>query len=232
MAVTVVANVFTAYAIYFDHKRQSDPNFRKSLKKNNKKVEISVKQQQEAAGEARVADLKNALESVKKNGELPTGLEEKEAYFMEQVAKGESLCASEGAENEAAISFWKALKVYPQPQVRLHPSLRFDLTCLIQFHHRTLWASMSAQFPQTSWRFLPNLSPSTLARPLPPSPVPVLTTTSSNALPFTFHTLYFRPMEFSNLYGVSHNIFWAASALTACDLIDERLSYGTAMSCR
>jgi import receptor subunit TOM20 len=54
---------------------------------------------------------------VKKNGELPTGLEEKEAYFMEQVAKGESLCASEGAENEAAISFWKALKVYPQPQV-------------------------------------------------------------------------------------------------------------------
>ncbi|CAG8936932.1 unnamed protein product [Penicillium salamii] len=115
IAGTVLTGVL-AYAIYFDHKRQSDPNFRKSLKKNNKKVEISVKQQQEAAGEARVAELKNALESVKKNGELPTGLEEKEAYFMEQVAKGESLCASEGAENEAAISFWKALKVYPQPQ--------------------------------------------------------------------------------------------------------------------
>ncbi|KAJ5873746.1 uncharacterized protein N7529_002176 [Penicillium soppii] len=115
IAGTVLTGVL-AYAVYFDHKRQSDPNFRKSLKKNNKKVEQSVKQQQAAEGEARVADLKNALESVKKNGELPTGLEEKEAYFMEQVAKGESLCASEGAENEAAISFWKALKVYPQPQ--------------------------------------------------------------------------------------------------------------------
>ncbi|CAG7918834.1 unnamed protein product [Penicillium olsonii] len=115
IAGTVLTGVL-AYAIYFDHKRQSDPTFRKSLKKNNKKVEISVKQQQEAEGEARVAALKSALESVKKGGELPTGLEEKEAYFMEQVAKGESLCASEGAENEAAISFWKALKVYPQPQ--------------------------------------------------------------------------------------------------------------------
>jgi hypothetical protein len=105
------------------------------LKKNNKKVEQTVKQQQQAEGEARVAELKNALESVKKNGELPTGLEEKEAYFMEQVAKGESLCASEGAENEAAISFWKALKVYPQPQVnspssfiRFNPSNDINLT--------------------------------------------------------------------------------------------------------
>lgn len=107
--------------MYFDHKRQSDPNFRKSLKKNNKKVEQSVKQQQEAEGQARVADLKNALESVKKNGELPTDIEEKESYFMEQVAKGETLCASEGNGTEAAICFWKALKVYPQPKVICHP---------------------------------------------------------------------------------------------------------------
>ncbi|KAF4769506.1 hypothetical protein N7455_009398 [Penicillium solitum] len=115
VAGTILTGVL-AYAVYFDHKRQSDPNFRKSLKKNNKKVEQSVKQEAEAGAAARVAELKNALEQVKRNGELPTDLEEKESFFMSQVALGESLCASEGSQVEAAIAFWKALKVYPQPQ--------------------------------------------------------------------------------------------------------------------
>ncbi|KAJ5783256.1 hypothetical protein N7457_005030 [Penicillium paradoxum] len=134
VAGTILTGVL-AYAVYFDYKRQSDPAFRKSLKKNNKKVEQTVKQEAEAGAAARVADLKNALEQVKRNGELPTDLEEKESFFMTQVALGESLCASEGKSNlpsldpgstlrdraagsqvEAAIAFWKALKVYPQPQ--------------------------------------------------------------------------------------------------------------------
>jgi import receptor subunit TOM20 len=35
---------------------------------------------------------------------------------MSQVAKGESLCA-EGSDNvEAALAFYKALRVYPQPK--------------------------------------------------------------------------------------------------------------------
>lgn len=143
---------------------------------------------------------------------------------MEQVAKGESLCASEGAENEAAISFWKALKVYPQPQVRPYLSPSPHLTHSNPFHHRTLWVSMSAQFPETSWKSSPSLSPSTLAHPLLPSPA--LTTTSSNVFTFTFHNLYFRPMEFSNLYGVLYNLFWATSASTAHDLMDEKERYG------
>jgi import receptor subunit TOM20 len=69
------------------------------LKKNNKKVEQTAKQEAEAGAAARLADLKNALEQVKKNGELPTDLEEKESFFMTQVALGESLCASEGKLN-------------------------------------------------------------------------------------------------------------------------------------
>lgn len=91
-----------AYAVYFDYKRQSDPNFRKSLKKNNKKVEQTAKQEAEAGAAARVVELKNALEQVKRNGELPTDLEEKESFFMSQVALGESLCASEGKLNSSS----------------------------------------------------------------------------------------------------------------------------------
>lgn len=119
-----------------------------------------MKQEAEAGAAARLAELKNALEQVKKNGELPTNLEEKESFFMNQVALGESLCASEGklhpllsyldserrdrdigytsgtginrslidspgSQVEAAIAFWKALKVYPQPQVS---TSHFDVT--------------------------------------------------------------------------------------------------------
>jgi len=44
-------------------------------------------------------------------------VEEKEAYFMSEVAHGETLC-SEGHDSavEAALCFYRALKVYPQPK--------------------------------------------------------------------------------------------------------------------
>jgi import receptor subunit TOM20 len=46
---------------------------------------------------------------------FPTDVEEKEAYFMNEVAHGEQL-AQDGSDNvEAAFCFYKALKVYPQP---------------------------------------------------------------------------------------------------------------------
>lgn len=63
-----------------------------------------MKQEAEAGAAARVAELKNALEQVKRNGELPTDLEEKESFFMSQVALGESLCASEGKLNPLVSS--------------------------------------------------------------------------------------------------------------------------------
>ncbi|KAG0187807.1 hypothetical protein DFQ28_005816 [Apophysomyces sp. BC1034] len=46
----------------------------------------------------------------------PTSPEEKEKYFMVQVAAGEELCAK-GAEfyDDAVLPFYKALKVYPAP---------------------------------------------------------------------------------------------------------------------
>jgi import receptor subunit TOM20 len=59
--------------------------------------------------------IKKVVQQAKDEG-FPTDLEEKEAYFMGQVARGESLCAEGSDQIEAALCFYKALKVYPQPK--------------------------------------------------------------------------------------------------------------------
>ncbi|OJJ45062.1 hypothetical protein ASPZODRAFT_70685, partial [Penicilliopsis zonata CBS 506.65] len=104
-----------AYAVYFDHKRQTDPEFRKSLKRNNRRLARAVKEEAEAQGAMQRETIKAVVQQAKDEG-FPTDLEEKEAYFMGQVAKGESLCAEGSANVEAALAFYKALKVYPQPK--------------------------------------------------------------------------------------------------------------------
>ena len=73
------------------------------------------------------------MRGAKENG-FPTDVEDREHFFMEQVAEGEKLC-QDGAlvfiadeyripsltphlgsdQIEAALCFYKALKVYPQP---------------------------------------------------------------------------------------------------------------------
>lgn len=82
----------TAYAIYFDHKRQSDPEFRRALKRDNRRLARAVKEEVEAQGAQQRETIKKVVAQAKDEG-FPTDLEEKEAYFMGQVAKGESLCA-------------------------------------------------------------------------------------------------------------------------------------------
>ncbi|KNG84433.1 import receptor subunit tom-20 [Aspergillus nomiae NRRL 13137] len=119
-----------AYAIYFDHKRQTDPEFRKSLKRNNRRLARAVKEEAEAQGAQERESIKKSVQQAQDEG-FPTDLEEKEAYFMGQVARGESLCAEDeipfessggshitlGSDKvEAALCFYKALKVYPQPK--------------------------------------------------------------------------------------------------------------------
>lgn len=82
----------TAYAIWFDHKRQSDPEFRRNLKKSNRRMARVEKEEAEAQGAAQREEITKAVNRANEEG-FPSDLEEKEAYFMGQVAKGEGLCA-------------------------------------------------------------------------------------------------------------------------------------------
>ncbi|GAA5853931.1 hypothetical protein JCM9279_007606 [Rhodotorula babjevae] len=131
--VGVLSAATVVYAAVWDHRRRHDPAFRRKLAKQQKKLEkvAEVKQEQ---GKAQVEQaLRRALLLV--NAEpVPESPEGKEQFFMEQVALGEQLAArSPEFYVASAISFYKALKVYPAPQELLmiyqktQPPAVFDL---------------------------------------------------------------------------------------------------------
>ena len=80
----------TAYAFYFDYKRRNDPQFRKQLKKESKRQAKAAKEEAEANTVRQRQAIRSAIEEVKEEG-FPTDVEEKEAYFMQEVARGEGL---------------------------------------------------------------------------------------------------------------------------------------------
>jgi len=100
------------------------------LKKESKRQARAAKEEAEAHTVRQREAIRTAIEEAKEEG-FPVDVEEKEAYFMQEVARGESLSGEGmysplfgyfgsdgllGTDNvEAALCFYKALKVYPQP---------------------------------------------------------------------------------------------------------------------
>ncbi|KAF5333360.1 hypothetical protein D9611_002674 [Ephemerocybe angulata] len=133
--VTVAAVVATgvlAYAVYFDYKRRNDLEFRRKLKKEKKRVNKSVQQskqvvEEDAPSEVGEDVLREALKALKNEPNVP--LEEREAYFMNQISMGETLAAQGPSFYvPAAIAFFRALRIYPAPaeligiyQTTVHP---------------------------------------------------------------------------------------------------------------
>lgn len=82
--------MFPAYAVYFDHRRRTDPNFRKQLKRESRRQARAAKDEAEAHTIRQREVIKAAVAEAKEEG-FPTDVEEKEAYFMNEVARGEQL---------------------------------------------------------------------------------------------------------------------------------------------
>ena len=91
--IYVLANSLShiAYAVYFDHKRRSDPEFRKALKKESRREARAAKEEAEAQGVQQKQAIENAVSEAREEG-FPTDVEDKEAYFMNEVGQGEVLC--------------------------------------------------------------------------------------------------------------------------------------------
>ena len=88
--LALIFSVVAGYAVYFDHKRRTDPEFRKALKRESKRQQ-RVAKEEAAAGEAKQKEaIKTAFNEAKDEG-FPTDVEEREAFFMSEVAKGEQL---------------------------------------------------------------------------------------------------------------------------------------------
>jgi MAS20 protein import receptor len=83
-----------AYAVYFDYKRRNDPGFRKQLKRESKRQARIQKEAAAEQGKQQKEGIKAAVREALEEG-FPADLEEREAYFMQQIAQGEQL-AGEG----------------------------------------------------------------------------------------------------------------------------------------
>lgn len=92
IGVGAVVTGFLGYVIYFDHRRRTDPQFRKALKRESRKQERAAKQEAEAANSRQRRAIREAVDKVNEE-DLPTDPEEVEKFFMDMVAEGEVLCA-------------------------------------------------------------------------------------------------------------------------------------------
>ena len=91
-AGTIVTGLL-AYAVYFDHRRRTDPDFRKALKRESKQQAKAAKQEADAKGKEQKQAIRDAVERANEEG-FPKDPEEVESYFMQEVAQGEGMCQS------------------------------------------------------------------------------------------------------------------------------------------
>ncbi|KAL0078602.1 mitochondrial outer membrane translocase complex, subunit Tom20 domain-containing protein [Phycomyces blakesleeanus] len=114
-AAATLAALSIGYMVYFDYSRRSDPDFKKKLRRDRKMAAKAAKESEESSKMGRVELIEQVIIAAAQEN-YPTTPEEKEQYFMSQVAAGEALCAQgEPFYNEAILPFYKALKVYPAP---------------------------------------------------------------------------------------------------------------------
>jgi len=109
------------YAVYFDYKRRNDPQFRKKLKKQRKmakKIRNAKSENKKSVDDASLK-IESQIEAIKKviNDEpIPTEMEAKESFFMQQLQKGEMLSyQGEPYYEVSALCYYRAFKVYPNP---------------------------------------------------------------------------------------------------------------------
>lgn len=111
----LASSAAVAYALYFDYTRRTSPDFRKNLKKKAVKQQKVEAKEHEASKKSKLENVRKALSIELESNPIPTALAEKEGFFMQQVALGEQLANSSDKKIDAAICFYKALAVYPNP---------------------------------------------------------------------------------------------------------------------
>ncbi|KAI8087048.1 mitochondrial outer membrane translocase complex, subunit Tom20 domain-containing protein [Gilbertella persicaria] len=115
IATGVLTTLGLGYLVYFDSQRRSNPEFRRQLRRERKKAVKEAKEAEKSSTESKLKLIERVIvECAREN--YPTSPEQKEKYFMEQVAAGEALCG-QGPQyyDDAILPFYKALKVYPAP---------------------------------------------------------------------------------------------------------------------
>ena len=101
------------YCLYFDYQRRHNVEFRKSIYHKKRQAEKAARLQNEASKVEKTILLKKKLtESLIAH---PLTTENKEQSFIEEVTAAEKLASLPDREIDAAIHFYRALSVYPEP---------------------------------------------------------------------------------------------------------------------
>lgn len=124
--------LYAAYAVYFDYRRRNEGEFRRNLRRNERRQFRAEKEEAAASTQRQRDSIKRRVDEAKDEG-FPEGVEEREAYFNEQVMAGEMLSSDRKNRYdspseiyiltfqlaahavESALAFYKGLKVYPAP---------------------------------------------------------------------------------------------------------------------
>ncbi|KZL74927.1 MAS20 protein import receptor, partial [Colletotrichum tofieldiae] len=113
-SVAAAVTGLVAYVAYFDYQRRNKAEFRRELRRNERKQHKAEKEEAQQETVRQRQAIKQAVDEAKDEG-FPTDVEQKEAYFLQQVSEGETLSADPTRAVEAALAFYKGLKVYPTP---------------------------------------------------------------------------------------------------------------------
>lgn len=113
-SIAAVATGIVAYAVYFDYQRRANANFRRDLRRNERRQHRAEKEEAEQETVRQRQAIRLAVEEAKAEG-FPTDVEAREAYFLQQVSEGEALASDPTRIIDAALAFYKGLKVYPTP---------------------------------------------------------------------------------------------------------------------
>ncbi|ODV89023.1 hypothetical protein CANCADRAFT_53407 [Tortispora caseinolytica NRRL Y-17796] len=108
---TLLASSAVAYLAYFDYKRRNDAEFRKALRKNAREH----KKQEDLKKTSEARKIENLVKKSLAEEPIPESINEKEKMFKSLLNQGDNLTKSESTYTEAALAFYKALHVYPNP---------------------------------------------------------------------------------------------------------------------
>ncbi|KAI8376115.1 mitochondrial outer membrane translocase complex, subunit Tom20 domain-containing protein [Radiomyces spectabilis] len=139
----VLATLGLGYLVYFDYKRRNDPDFRRRLRRERKLAAKEAKAATEESKQTKAKLIETVLQTAASE-QYPTSPEEKEKYFMSNVAAGEEWCGKgEAFYDDAILPFYKALKVYPAPmelvmiyQKTLPPPVFETITQIMELEHQ------------------------------------------------------------------------------------------------
>ncbi|GJC94174.1 MAS20 protein import receptor [Colletotrichum higginsianum IMI 349063] len=113
-SVAAAVTGLVAYAAFFDYQRRNKAEFRRELRRNERKQHKAEKEEAEQETVRQRQAIKRAVDAAKEEG-FPTDVEQKEAYFLQQVSEGEVLAQDPTRVVDAALAFYRGLKVYPTP---------------------------------------------------------------------------------------------------------------------